>query len=345
MISTLSFKADPPQPYHTFSYHQKKAIKEGFRNPDLDVETQSNIIKDTLFGLINLFEIPSDYHLILLKDKELLYKTLISIVPDNIFVAGSSVFADILNKNSDEIVFLSDPEKDLLKVKFARIPPLFIQDIDLMTGRKALHNRLAEILDLNNLPFIHQDISYSSPTDPLDYDEIDSFCFQTGYGFGMSQDLVVWILRNDLFNKVISQIDPRYIDLDPGSSKTRRYFIQNKLDISRIYILGMIVQDFLNRSVSIIRNEIKYKSIILYNSINDYPNLEPLVKDQSFRSQNIICAKTNVENEKILNFMSENRIEFDVLRAPDTSTTIRIANYPLHSKEQMEYLADLMVKL
>ncbi len=175
--------------------------------------------------------------------------------------------------------------------------PLFIQDIDLMTGRIALDTKLTQILDLNNLPFIHQDISYSSPTDPLDFDKIDSFSFQTAYGFGMSQDLVVWILRSGLFNKVISQIDRRYMDLDPGSSKTRKYFIQDKLEISRIYILGMIVKDFLNRSLSIIRNEIKYKSIILYNSINDNPNLELLVKDQSFRSQNIICAKTNLKNE------------------------------------------------
>ncbi len=344
MISTLSFNADPPQPYHTFSYHRKKAIREGYQNPDLDLETQSNIIKDTLFGLIDLFEIPSDYHFILLKDNDLLYKMLVSIVPAGISVAGSSVFADIQNKYKDKIVFLPDPKKDLSRVKIAKMP-LFIQDIDLMTGREVLHTKLTEILDLNNLPFIHQDISYSSPTYPLDFDEIDSFCFQTGYGFGMSQDLVVWILRSDLFNKVIRQFDLRYMDLDPGSSKTRKYFIQDKLEIYRIYILGMIVQDFLNRSLSIIRNEIKYKSIILYNSINDNPNLEPLVKDQSDRSQNIICAKTNVKNEKVLNFMSENRIEFDVLRDPGNSTTIRIANYPLHSKEQMEYLADLMVKL
>ena len=125
MIKTLSFKTNPPQSYHTFGYHKKRAIKEGFQNPDLDLEIQSNVIKDTLFGLIDLFGIPSDYHLILLKDKELLYKTLLNIVPDKISVAGSSMYADIQNINSDKIVFLYEPENDFSKVEFGEMP-LFI---------------------------------------------------------------------------------------------------------------------------------------------------------------------------------------------------------------------------
>ena len=311
----------------------------------MDQGIQSKIIEDALSGIIDLFQIPSDYHFILLKDKESFFKALANTLPaTGVYVAGSSRFADIKNKYSGKIIFLNDPENDLSKVEHSKMPLIF-QDVDLATGRKILIKNPGEIRKIDTLSFIHQDITYSSPSDPLDYENIESFSFQTSYGFGMGQDLVVWILRNNLFNKAKEQFKSTFEQRVSGPSKNRRYVIEDKLEIIRVYVLGMIIKDFLNRGLSIIRNEIKYKSIILNNSVNDNPNLKPLVEDQLFRSQNIICAKTNVSNEKILNFMSENRIDFDVLKGPDTSTLIRIANYPVHSKEQMEYLSDLLVKL
>jgi len=344
MLRSLSFKVEPPLPYHTFSYHQKRAFKEGYLNSKSDPKIKSKLIKHSLDGLIDLFEIPPDYNFILLLDKKLMLKTLANVVPGGITVVGSPGFADIISKYTKKVTFLDDANNDLSRGDVGE-KPLIIQDIDPVTGRKVLLNSLIENLDYNALPFTHLDLSYSCPTDPMDFEKIQSFSFETRYGFGMSQDLVVWILKRDLFDAVVKQITGTYMEFDLGSSQTKKCFIQDKLDIHRIYILGMIIQDFLNRGLIMIRNEIKYKSIILYNSINDNQNLESLVKDSLFRSLNIICAKTEIRNERILNFMSENKIEFDVLTGPDTSSIIQIANYPVHSKEQMEYLADLIVKL
>jgi len=344
MLRSLSFKVEAPQPYHTFGYHQKKAFKEGYLDSELDPNIQSKLIRHSIDGLIGLFEIPPGYDLILLHDKELLSKTLANVVPGAITVAGSTEFADNIRLYTNKVTFLDDLTNDLSSGDVGE-KPLIIQDIDPGTGRKALLNSLKENLDYNALPFTHLDISYSSPTDPLDFEKIQSFSFETRYGFGMSQGLVVWILKSDLFDMLVKQLNGTYMEFDLGFSKTKKCFVQDNVEIHRVYILGMIVQDFLNRGLTMIRNEIKYKSIILYNSINDNPNLIALINDSLTQSLNIICAKTEIKNERILNFMSENRIEFDVLAGPGTSSLIRIANYPVHSKEQMEYLADLIVKL
>ena len=101
----------------------------------------------------------------------------------------------------------------------------------------------------------------------------------------------------------------------------------------------------MNRGLTIIRNEIKYKSIILSNSISNNPNLVQLVKDPHFQSQNILCANTEIPREKLFGFMSGNKLELDVLAGPNASSNIRVANYPVHSKEQMEFLADRLEQL
>lgn len=378
MLRSLSFKADPPLPFHTYSYHRKKAIKEGYIDNLLDPGVRLGIIQQVLDGLMEIFAIPEDYHIILLKENRFLVNSLASLIRRGTIIAGSSLFSDNFIMQTDEDFnpdFRSEGLSNkgskillhwaLTNEKSGKLSPVYpkneksgklspeglgsnnmgemsliIQDIDPMTGYKLRPDDLKEGLDLNDLNFIHLDLSLSCPTDPLDYQNIQSFSFETKYGFGMEQDLIVWILREDLLNVLTEKFSGAIMEFDAGAAKSKKCIVQPDLEIQRIYVLGKIMQDLLNRGLTIIRNEIRYKSIILYNSISSNPNLAPLVNDPYFQSQNIICANTEIPREKLLEFMSGNRIELDVLAGPDASSNIRIANYPVHSKEQMEFLVD-----
>ncbi len=349
----------------------------------MDPGVRPGIIKQVLDGLIEIFAIPESFHIILLKENKFLVQSLASLMRRGSIIASSSLFSDNFKMQADEDFnhnFLSEdlsnkgskillhwdlkseksgdllPE-DLKNEKSTKWSPeglvsgdmgemsLIIQDIDPMTGRKLHPGDLKENLDLNDLNFIHLDISLSSPTDPLDYNNIQSFSFETKYGFGMDQDLVVWILREDLFDELADKFSGKFVEFDPGAAKSKKCILQPEIEIQRIYVLGKILQDFLNRGLAIIRNEIRYKSIILYNSIADNQNLVPLIKDPYFQSQNILCASTEIPRGKLFEFMSGNRIELDVLKGPDASSNIRVANYPVHSKEQMEFLVDRLEQL
>lgn len=383
MKRSLSFIADPPQSYHTFSYHKKKALKEGYLDAQLDPRIQSGIIKHAIAGLANLFKIPTGYHIILLQDEQLLLKSLINLAPAGIALEGSSGFIDQFCKYSHRVTLLDNLNSDLSAEKGRGFTykdhsiekkeimkhkdyssqksgkrqdieqaskvtgkiPLILQDIDPMTGRKTFLNNQKYDLDSEAFSFTHFDISHSCPTDPLNFEKIQSFSFRTKYGFGMSEDLLIWILKDDLFDKVVSLLTGAKMELDLDSLRKIKVLAEPNAKLNHIYVLGMITQDFLNRGVTMIRNEIKYKSIILYNSIVDNPNLKPIVNDPLYRSQNIICAQTDAPQEKLFEFMADNRIEFDVISGSNDSSVIRVGNYPVHSKEQMEYLADLMVKL
>jgi phosphoserine aminotransferase len=409
MLRSLSFKADPPLPFHTYNYHLKKAIKEGYIDNYLDHGVRLGIIQQVVDGLIEIFAIPEDYHIILLKENRFLINSLASLVRRGTIIAGSAAFSDSVRKYANEY-FNSDfsredlsnngnkillhwdlengnytklspvnPKKektgkltleDLTDEKSGKLSPedieiektgklslrdivnkdigdmsLIIQDIDPMTGRKLRPDDLKESLDRKALDFIHLDISLSSPTDSLDYQNIQSFSFETKYGFGMDQDLVVWILREDLLNILTEKTSGTFMESDIGTTKSKNCIVQPEIEIHRVYVLGKIMQDFMNRGLTIIRNEIRYKSIILYNSISGNPNLAPLVNDPYLQSQNILCAHTEIPREKLFEFMSGNRIDFDVLSGPEASSNIRIANYPVHSKEQMEFLVDCLEQL
>ena len=230
MLRSLSFKADPPLPFHTYNYHLKKAKKEGYIDNYLDHVVRLGIIQQVLDGLKEVFAIPEDYRIILLKENKFLINSLASLVQGGIIIAGSSAFSDSFIMQADEdfnpdlqskdlsakgikIISRRDPKNE----KFGKVSPedlvsknmdemsLIIQDIDPMTGRKLRPDDLKESLDLKALDFIHLDISLSSPTDPLDYQNIQSFSFETKYGFGMDQDLVVWISRQDLLNVLLEK--------------------------------------------------------------------------------------------------------------------------------------------
>lgn len=383
MLRSLSFKADPPLPFHTYNYHLKKAKKEGYIDNYLDHGVRLGIIQQVLDGLKEVFAIPEDYHIILLKENRFLINSLASLVRRGTIIAGSAAFSDSVRKYANEY-FNSDFSREDLSnngnkillhwdhsnEKSGKLSPvnpknekpgklspeslagnrmgdmsLIIQDIDPMTGRKLRPDDLKESLDRKALDFIHLDISLSSPTDSLDYQNIQSFSFKTKYGFGMDQDLVVWILREDLLNVLTEKTSGTFMESDIGTTKSKNCIVQPEIEIHRVYVLGKIMQDFMNRGLTIIRNEIRYKSIILYNSISDNPNLAPLVNDPNLQSQNILCAHTEIPREKLFEFMSGNRIDFDVLSGPEASSNIRIANYPVHSKEQMEFLVDCLEQL
>lgn len=253
MIRLLSFKADPPIPFHTYSFHLKKAIKEGYIDNQQNHEVKSEIFRQALTGLTELFEIPEDYHLVFLQESKLMVEMLASVAGGRIIVAGSSVFSDRFSKYADDFINIDILNEDLstkeneillqkdLSSKDIGEMSLIIQDIDPSTGRKFHPDNLNESLYLDTLSFSHLDISYSSPTDALDYKNFQSFSFETKYGFGMDQDLVIWIIREDIFDVLTQKYSGIFKEFDSGFTKSKKCIIQNELQIQRIYILGKII--------------------------------------------------------------------------------------------------------
>jgi hypothetical protein len=57
----LSFRADPPVPFHTLDYHLKYALINKYFEPCIDTNTKQQIIYNAADALIKLFDIPDNY--------------------------------------------------------------------------------------------------------------------------------------------------------------------------------------------------------------------------------------------------------------------------------------------
>jgi len=218
------------------------------------------------------------------------------------------------------------------------------EDLNPFTGRKTDIKAYRDKYGLSTVSMIHCDISYSVPTEILGFDRITSFSFQTQFGFGMPPGLSVWIARKEIFKKILPEysknLEVKYYCLpDYGPA-----YIHSQVDIDILYAFGMIVKDMLNRGIMIIRNEIKYKSIILYNAIKASMNLELMIDDPDQQSQNIIFARTKADIKYVVDYFNGHGVELDIYTDEKEVTILRIANYPVHSKEQVEYLSDLLTR-
>jgi phosphoserine aminotransferase len=344
MVRKLSFKADPPSVYHTFEYHHKKAEKDGYLKPSVDTDTRRNIIVETAESLISLYEIPDDFNIFFLRNDLILNKTLAEMTSGDIVISDTKHNRELYKKMTNNIISLSADPLDPSIVKIREGSLLCYEDIDWYTGQKISYDIINKKLDMVSKPVFHVDISLSAPSEVLDFENICSYFFKTKFGFGMNPGICIWLAKHEVLNKVMTLYN-KYVNSPPESIHyNKKQSVQFDCSIAHVYVLGRIVSDMYNRGIKIIRNEIKYKSIILYNAIKDSKGFEPIIKTGYFQSENILCASTQSSQKEVNNFFSKHGVELDVLKGESGGAIIRVANYPVHSKEQIEYLADLIVK-
>ena len=68
------------------------------------------------------------------------------------------------------------------------------------------------------------------------------------------------------------------------------------------------------------------------------------MEKEVLRSKTVIVAKTESDNQALVSFLNNQGIVIGKGYGEAKSDQIRIANFPTHSKEQMEKLADLITE-
>jgi phosphoserine aminotransferase len=217
------------------------------------------------------------------------------------------------------------------------------KDLDPLNGRKSILFRPSQRVGYSSQVLVHGDLSYTAPTGNLEYSQVHSFVFRTQYGFGMTPGLIVWISGEPFYGKVMALLEKRKEFNAFSSNPGRSRFTSASVNIDKLYVLGMIIKDLQNRGLQMVRNEVKYKSIVLHNALKESRRFEPLIPDLKAQSENIICGRSKASKEELEKYFSKYGIEVDLYDDVDGNGIVRMANYPAHSKEQVEYLSDLLV--
>lgn len=187
----------------------------------------------------------------------------------------------------------------------------------------------------------------SLPYPEFDFSKIDSVFFSVQKGFGLPAGLGVWIF-NDRCLARSKKLQDKGISIGTYHSlpSLHQYALKNQTpetpNVLGIYLLGKVIGDFLRRGIQNIRKETEYKSAILYQCLENHGVIKPFVTNKGHRSKTVITAETGTRTAELASFLEKHGHRAGEGYGGSKGQQLRFANFPAHSKEQFESLADVL---
>lgn len=324
----LNFRTDPAAPYHTLFFHYRQGVKEKLFQFQSDETLFTHWVKSTRSALNRLLGISDDHYLVILPSASHLIPIL------NAEPTGS-VYR---HRSGYEGIFRALPANRL--TGDAAEPAgnhgsgdLYLTLIDLNTGFRMA----AMDPGRKETGLVHQDLSISMFEKEIDMDGDSSLFFNTRFFCGLYPGLVFWFVGSDAFNLHYSD---RLHQADfIGEDRT---FSHREVHLLDLYALHQVFEDMIRLEPKVIRNEVIYKSMLLTGAIERSKRFELLIQDEGIRSHSVIAARSLMSTEDTHQFFNKAGIDLNIDHTEGTGNVIRIANQPVHSKEQAGYLADIL---
>ncbi len=184
----------------------------------------------------------------------------------------------------------------------------------------------------------------------LDFSVIDSLYFSVQKGFGVPAGLGVWIYNQKMIEKAKTlQTKGKSVGTYHSLLELDKYAQDNQTpetpNVLAIYVLGKVAEAMNKKGIDIIRRETDYKAELLYHTLEQCKFLSPFITEKSQRSKTVIVA--NVEkgtSSDVIAFLEKKGIIIGKGYGNFKDSQIRIANFPTHSKELMEQVADFLME-
>jgi hypothetical protein len=341
----LSFTAEPAPPFHTLKFHLSRGIKQRLYEQPVIEKKNHSILFELFQRIREITKISKEYSICVLPSKLHAFSLLQKLYPPGILLYPG-------------ISFLSYPSTMQLSdsgISFRVILPgglsenktliqkgnLICMDVDLKSGRRFRPQDLRVIKD--TCPGIHICLDTSASFVNFNYDviEADSYLFNSEFVFGLRPGITVFLIKKSLVQTIVSYWGHLFIEVESLSSGEQESMICHQdVDILRLFTFKEMCNDLVRRDPSVIANEIIYKSIILYNSLDESRSFEVLIAEEEDRSANIICARILKPVEKFRSLFQQQGILMDEIYQDKYGYIARFGNFPVHSKEQMNYLTD-----
>ncbi len=202
----------------------------------------------------------------------------------------------------------------------------------------------------NKEKLIVVDAVSSLPYANLDFSVIDSLYFSVQKGFGVPAGLGVWIYNQKMINKAKTlQAKGKSLGTYHSLLELDKYARDNQTpetpNVLAIFVLGKVIEAMNKKGIAMIRRETDYKAELLYHTLEQSEFLSPFIKEKSQRSKTVIVA--NVEkgtSSDVVAFLEKKGIVIGKGYGNFKDSQIRIANFPTHSKELIEQVADFLME-
>jgi phosphoserine aminotransferase len=194
------------------------------------------------------------------------------------------------------------------------------------------------------------DVVSAAPYIGFDPQEVDCMFFSVQKGFGLPAGLGVWIVNERCLSKAVKKQEKElslgsYHSLPLLVEKAEGYETPETPNVLGIYLLGKVAEEMNLKGYDQIRRETEQKAAILYQAINDCDYLTPFVRDKKYRSKTTLVAELQEADlhKDLMDYLKKHNMEVSSGYGKYKDRHIRIANFPAHSKEQAERLADALL--
>lgn len=347
----------PSQLYFTVEAHIKSALKNDVCAISHRSKAFQQIIGHTISQIRQLMNVPDDYYITFTASAtEIWERILQNLCAEHAYhlVNGSFSkkfydFSVSLKKNvaKHEVALGQGFDLNSFTVP-SQTEVLCLTHNETSTGVSMPLSDIYELRKQHPDKLIALDMVSSAPYPDLDFTQIDTAFFSVQKCFGLPAGLGVWIFNEKCLEKSLAL---EKAGISTGTYHTISSLVKNiktnetpeTPNMLGIYLLGKVCEDMNNRGIKAIRNETNYKAALMYHTIQQGENFKAFVENEHFRSKTVIVADVIKEKASFfINKFKEHQITVGSGYGAGKDTQIRIANFPTHSKETFELLAELM---
>lgn len=356
MSKKIFFTPGPSALYYTVEEHLKTALKLQITEISHRSSAYKAIHEDAVNGLKSLFNLPEGYHIAFVSSATEIWERLLqsTVEKESLHLINgsfSSRFYEIsaeLGLSPQHVTAAEGQITQFTDLPNAEPELVGLTQNETSTGVHFPDSEIKNIRKKYPNAILALDTVSSAPAVSIPLLDIDSFYFSVQKCFGLPAGLGVWIYNDRTLNKAQAKSDTgvslgSYHNLLKIHESGVKFQTPETPNVLNIFLLSKVVNDMLIKGVDQIRKETNYKAAVLYQLFSDHPKLQASVEDKNIRSKTVAVADAEDGNTEIMKVAAAKGLIIGSGYGKFKDSQIRIANFPTHSKEQIEMLADLLM--
>jgi len=342
------FTFNPPPSYFTYPIHLRQSARSPFFS-SIPAQSQiSALAKGFVRELSGLLAIPDDFIAILFNSEPEFQSFIADIFfHDRSFIPvhgerGKEYSNQLKMRKFHPSVANWNPNINFERHKVTPGNlPLYIFMNEPASGSLLNFKTVTKLKMVHPDSFIHVDLTSALPGILIALKELPSFSFRFNTSFGIPGNQIIWFLSPDLYNSLAMTYEGRY-PLTGLQALDKNFLIAGNADLLFIDVCQKVIGDLISRTIKNISNETIYKYTIFEQAVTSNDVLSFSIKEISNRSPVTMVLDYHGESGNVAGELERHGIIVDWLDTNRNQQKFRITNFPVHSKEQFELLADLL---
>jgi phosphoserine aminotransferase len=349
----IQFAPGPSELYFTVAGHLRQGIKDGVASISHRSEAFENISLAATGGLRRLLNIPDHFHIFFTSSAtEVWERAIENLTESSSYHYVNGAFSQRFYEISRQLQRHAQKCEAARGCAFADAAAVDAELIaithnETSTGVSVPLEWMAEVRKKNPASLLIVDAVSSLPYPAFDFSQMDSVFFSVQKGFGMPAGLGVWMVNDRCIKKAEALLHKgrsigSYHNLLSLLENSKKNQTPSTPNVLAIYLLGCVTNDLLSRGIDVIRKETDYKASVLYHALAAHPLVKPFVTEKKWQSKTVIVANTGPHTAALAAYLERHGLLAGDGYGQLKKSNLRFANFPAHSKEQYERLADLI---